>query len=88
MPELADRSRSAGAIDAGDHHHKRPLGAHDQRLLEREKEFGQDGLEQRTAVAVAALDPDRELVEQIRRRGNADIGLQQRRLQLFECFVG
>ena len=89
LGKLADGSRLAGAVDAGDHHHEGPLGADDQAVARAGAGARSDTALSSASIGIAigALGAVRELVEQMRRRGNADIGFEERRFELFECFV-
>jgi len=89
LGKLAYGSRLAGAVDPGNHHHEGPFTADDQRLFEREQQLGEHGLEQCASVGIdlGAFGAGDELGKQMRRRGNADIGFEQRGFELFEGFV-
>ena len=79
--ELADRRRLAGAVDAGQHDHERPLRADRQRPLERRKQLGERLLEQRAWIgsAAGALPASAQVFEQVLGRRDADVRADESR---------
>ena len=84
--QLADRSRLAGPVHPGDHHHQRIGTVHVDRLLQRRQKLRQDvdqrRLQRRRIVDPVAPCPLAQLVQQPRCRAIARVAGQQRRLQL------
>jgi hypothetical protein len=87
--ELADRRRFARAVHSCDHDHVRPLIADRKGLLERLQEVDEGRAKQRARVRIAARAPVARLqvLDQERRGGDADVGAEQRALELLECLV-
>ena len=77
--ELADRSRLAGAVDAGQHDDKGPLWSDDQRAFERTQKVGERCLEQRLRVRVGsrAFPTRAQIGEQALGCRHADVPCEQ-----------
>jgi hypothetical protein len=75
--ELADRRRLAGAVDADDEDHRRAVVHVERRRV---AEHPRDLVRQRLAE-VADLLPRLEAPDELRRRGHADVGGEERLLE-------
>jgi hypothetical protein len=88
MPgQLADAGGLAGAVDADHHDHGRHMLADRERPLQGRQQIG-DAIGEQPAhggriLQMGALDAPLQLVEQVTGRGDAGVGLEQRRLQVF-----